>query len=166
MARPQRTLRRSHEQPLCSFQRHASLSIYHLFTVSLTEVRPKSSWMLPNKSGEETSTERLIREVRKRTVTVKALKLKTLIQYVSYTSVKNSIKHSDFKNSFWGGIKWIPCQQHPKTINKVKLINQTGTKLKGKQKTKRQAIQGKTKKHVLKKISTYREKRWQNSLYL
>lgn len=89
---------------------------------------------------------------------------KFLFNSLAYFST--GLKHSDFKNSFWGGIKWIPCQQHPKTINKVKLINQTGTKLKGKQKTKRQAIQGKTKKHFLKKISTYREKRWQNSLYL
>ena len=88
----QRPFRLSYAQPLCSVQRHASLSIYHLFTISLTEVRLKSSWILPNKSGEETSTERLNREVRKRTVIVKELKLKKLIEYVNYTSVKNSIK--------------------------------------------------------------------------
>lgn len=70
---------------------------------------------------------------------------KFLFNSLAYFSI--GLKHSDFKNSFSGGIKWIPCQQHPKTINKVKLINQTSSKLKGKQKTERQAIQGKTKKH-------------------
>ena len=81
---------------------------------------------------------------------------KFLFNSLAYFSI--GLKHSDFKNSFWGGLNWKPCQEHPKTINKVKLINQTGSKLKGKQKTERQAIQGKKKKHFFKKISIYRYK--------
>lgn len=61
---------------------------------------------------------------------------KFLFNSLAYFSI--GLKHSDFKNSFWGGLNWKPCQEHPKTINKVKLINQTGSKLKGKQKTGRQ----------------------------
>lgn len=82
---------------------------------------------------------------------------KFLFNSLAYFSI--GLKHSDFKNSFWGGIKWIPCQQHPKTINKDKLINQTGSKLKGKQKTERQAIQGKKKKHFFKKKLVLIEKK-------
>lgn len=50
-----------------------------LFIILLTEVKLKSSWILPNKSGEETSTERLNTKTSKRTVTIKVLKLKMLI---------------------------------------------------------------------------------------
>lgn len=50
-----------------------------LFIILLTEVKLKSSWILPNKSGEDTSMERLNTEASKRTVTIKALKLTMLL---------------------------------------------------------------------------------------
>lgn len=45
--------------------------------IVLTEIKLKSSWILPNKSGEETSTERLNIEASKRTVI--SIKIKMLI---------------------------------------------------------------------------------------
>lgn len=50
-----------------------------LFIILLTEVKLKSSWILPNKSGEDTSMERLNTEASRRTVTIKALKLTMLL---------------------------------------------------------------------------------------